>query len=437
MNSQQASHGKNPPPIKHSNTMSVWIPKAAIILCLAFIAVTIYGISVTNQKNVLDIELTDVRSHLTTVQNDLSSTRQTLASTQTELGTTKQSLASTQTELGTTKKILVATQTELGNTQQTLNAAQTDLNSIKQTLVSTQTELGTTKQTLAATQTELETTNQILASTQTLLISTNQTLNFTRNELNITKSELSTTQQQLAAANIQLQSVTAEKNLMLLQWASIRDSINSRLGYTSSDRQRSITPYHPSVNSTVISQWGAPVDDSQKRWEVYDSMLKWVIQNIYYSYDSYIPLMPNSLSGSVTWVSEYWRTPSETLSDKTGDCEDMALLLASMMKNYNQNKYAVWVIELDSSKQGNPGHVAVAFPVVGGRLSILDPAGQYYTGMYQYNQLSSDTAAIAINEWMSHWSQDIPGAYVSRIFSQNEEHSFSSNAEFLSWLDQR
>ena len=124
--------------------------------------------------------------------------------------------------------------------------------------------------------------------------------------------------------------------------------------------------------------------------------------------------------------------PEETIKDETGDCEDMAVLLASMLRSYNERRYGVWVLVLKTSIPGITGHVAVAFPVQGGKLSILDPAGNYYTG-YQYGSLGSESIAVAVSEWLSLWKTKIPGAEVVIAFSDDFSHSFSSTAEFVTW----
>ena len=119
--------------------------------------------------------------------------------------------------------------------------------------------------------------------------------------------------------------------------------------------------------------------------------------------------------------------------DETGDCEDMALLLASMLRSYNEPNYDVWVLLIRSSVPEVPGHAAVAFPVAGGRLTILDPAGNYYTG-YPYGTLQSESASVAVSKWLSHWAREMPGAEIVEAFSETDYQQFSSTDEFLTWV---
>ncbi|HEX9975789.1 MAG TPA: transglutaminase-like domain-containing protein, partial [Dehalococcoidales bacterium] len=248
---------------------------------------------------------------------------------------------------------------------------------------------------------------------------------------------LTHTQMALDNINNQLQIANETNGQMLNQYTSLCNKINARCGDTQQDRQSFITPTDTTISNKVQEIVGGYSDNVNERWGDYERLYRWVVNNMDYSYDTYTPYLPSSLSGAFEWRKDFWRMPAETLADETGDCEDMALLLASMMKNYNQGKFAVWVIEIASGVPGNPSHLAVAIPVQDGRLTILDPAGKYYTGMYQYSSLYSESAATATNAWISYWSKEIPAAFVERIFSESEEHQFSSTSEFLAWLNQR
>jgi hypothetical protein len=78
--------------------------------------------------------------------------------------------------------------------------------------------------------------------------------------------------------------------------------------------------------------------------------------------------------------------------------------------------------------------VAVAFPVQGGKLAILDPAGNYYTG--QYGSLQSESISVAVNKWLSHWQSKMPSAEIVEAFSENVHEEFSSTAEFITWAQE-
>ena len=78
--------------------------------------------------------------------------------------------------------------------------------------------------------------------------------------------------------------------------------------------------------------------------------------------------------------------------------------------------------------------MAVAFPVQGGKLTILDPAGNYYTG--QYGSLGSSSISTAVNNWLSHWQSEMPDAEIVGVFSEDIFEEFSSTAEFITWAQE-
>ena len=80
--------------------------------------------------------------------------------------------------------------------------------------------------------------------------------------------------------------------------------------------------------------------------------------------------------------------------------------------------------------------MAVAFPVADGRIAILDPAGNYYTG-FPYGRLGSEPVSTGIYVWLLRWNEKIPDAQVKAVFSDNMYQEFSSNDEFIEWFNNR
>ena len=107
----------------------------------------------------------------------------------------------------------------------------------------------------------------------------------------------------------------------------------------------------------------------------------------------------------------------------------MANLLVSLMFNYNNQEFAVWLVEIHND---DSGHMAVAFPVAGGKLTILDPAGYYYTGYYT-GTLQSERISTAVNNWLIHWADEMPGAEITAAFSYNFYEEFSKAQTFIQW----
>ncbi|MGD2066403.1 MAG: transglutaminase domain-containing protein [Candidatus Bathyarchaeota archaeon] len=71
-----------------------------------------------------------------------------------------------------------------------------------------------------------------------------------------------------------------------------------------------ITPYNPSVQTQLLT-----IGDDL------NTIYSWVGENIIYEFDS-----------DINGVADYWQFPHETLDLKTGDCEDQAFLLASLVR---------------------------------------------------------------------------------------------------------
>ena len=314
-----------------------------------------------------------------------------------------------------------------------LNVTKEQLANTEVQLANTVTELYTTMAQLADTTTLLDTTKTQLVNTEAQLSTTKTQLGVTKNQLAMTTAQLETTKKELTATKSQLETVKNENSQMVSQYAGLKRQINVRMAPASQDRQSFVTPSNSSVSVKVQEITGGYSENINEVWRDYERLYRWVVNNISYSYDSYMPVLPENISGELIWLAGCWRMPEETLGDETGDCEDMALLLASMLLSYNKGNYAVWLLEIRTSIPEEKGHLAVAFPVEGGKLAILDPAGNYYTG-YQYGSLRSESASVAVSKWLSHWTREMPGAEIVEAFSEDFNEEFSTTAEFLKWL---
>ncbi len=152
-----------------------------------------------------------------------------------------------------------------------------------------------------------------------------------------------------------------------------------------------------------------------------------------YSLDSRTPILPESASGTLAWRGDFWRLPVETIRDETGDCEDTALLLASMLLNYNERRYPAWIIGLKTPGPEPKAHVAVAIPSTNIQLTIFDISGHYYTPFFNLGGFGSQYVPLALNRWLAHLGDDMPDAQVYMVFSENFYKEFSGNEEFIEW----
>jgi len=322
---------------------------------------------------------------------------------------------------------LNVTRNQLTDTEVQLTNTMLEFDTTKVKLTDTETLLG-------ITQAQLVDTEAQLGTAQARLVDTEAQLGTIQAQLVDTEAQLGATQAQLAMTTAQLETVKNENSQMLNQYASLKEQVNVRSGDTPEAKQSFINPKNPSVSAKVLEVTGGYSEDVNELWRDYKQLYSWVVSNISYSYDSYMPILPESISGGLVWQQDYWRMPEETLEDETGDCEDMAVLLASMLRSYNEGEYSIWVLVIRSSVPEVKGHVAVAFPVQGGKLTILDPAGNYYTG--QYGSLQSKSVASAVNDWLSHWQGEMPNAEIIGVFSEDIFEEFSSTAEFITWAQE-
>jgi transglutaminase-like putative cysteine protease len=195
-----------------------------------------------------------------------------------------------------------------------------------------------------------------------------------------------------------------------------------------------VTANDPSVQQiTVLITGGwSNTSDWNEYWTDVKAMYDWVVANVEYRSDGLFPVLPPSLSGNVSYSTEMWQFPNETLSLRKGDCEDMAVLLCSMIRYYSNEAYLAEVVLIKSSSSG---HSAVQLPVSGGYLAILDPAGQYYTHDGLGDITSKDVSA-EVDNWLSYWkSQGIGNdVYVNRVFSSYLDNTFATTGDYTSWM---
>lgn len=213
----------------------------------------------------------------------------------------------------------------------------------------------------------------------------------------------------------------------------IRDQLNHRsqhydigLFITSND-----TSVQQAINQ-ITGGWSDP-SDWDEYWTDIKALYDWVVNNIAYNYDGLFPVLPSMMSGDVEYTTEMWQFPNETLNLERGDCEDMAILLCSLVRGYSQEYWTECILIASSSA----GHAAVQIPVSEGKLAILDPAGNYYTSNFLGNLVSKDIST-EINSWLNHWKPQMGSdVQVYRVFSDYMDQSFSSTSEYTSWMYDR
>lgn len=214
-------------------------------------------------------------------------------------------------------------------------------------------------------------------------------------------------------------------------YSSLRDSVNNR--WSGANASVFVTPDDPLVRGLVLNITGGWTDKSSTEELLSDlkKLYDWVVDNIDYRYDGLYPVLPDKPMGNLSFVDEMWQMPSETLKLRMGDCEDMAILLASMIRAYGASAELI-VIENETI-----GHMAVQVPLGKGGIIILDPAGRYYTRS-ETGALGPRDIRVEINSWLSYWANaGFKNTNVTRIFSDKIDKRFNSTEEYIEWMYSR
>ncbi|MDD4923971.1 MAG: zinc-ribbon domain-containing protein [Dehalococcoidales bacterium] len=339
------------------------------------------------------------------------------------------SLSGTISDLRAENEQLVADKNQLTGQ---LNAANNTITGLNNDLNAANSEISELTGDLNAATGTIDDLNSDLAEANSSLNAANATiadLSDENEELAADKSELAA---DLAEANSSILALNSIIDIMNYNYSEIIAFIEMRFGMVEEDATQFVTPYDEDVEALV--DWlVTPFDSSNwaKAWDDFRWMYNWINNNIEYSYDSPLPVLPLDLleGGDIWWFREFWQYPVETIYYGTGDCEDQSLLLASMIKNYGHGGTYAYCIAISN---GETGHMAVALPVTDNRMVIFDPAGQYYSSDWTGDVAFWDVTT-ALQDWLDWWSVDMPGAEVIMFFDDEDYWEFEGNADFLDW----
>ena len=277
-----------------------------------------------------------------------------------------------------------------------------------------------------------------LDGNKTLLSQTQAWLqgNVTYYESQITylQNEITALQNEVDSLNAQLTALEEEYEAYVSAYQSLREKVNQR--WYQINVEPFITPNDQAVRNIVYSVTGgwSNSSDWNEYWQDIKAMYDWVVDNVEYRSDGLYPMLPYTPSGDLDFRMDMWQFPNETLSLRKGDCEDMAILLCSMIRCYCDMKYQVECILIVSSTSA---HVGVQLPVSGYKLVILDPAGGYYSHDISENIVFNDITT-EINNWLDHWRSTMGSdVYVGRVFADYLDEKFTSTSEYISWMYNR
>ncbi|MDD5126786.1 MAG: hypothetical protein PHR43_01615 [Dehalococcoidales bacterium] len=223
---------------------------------------------------------------------------------------------------------------------------------------------------------------------------------------------------------------------MLANYAEIKAQLDVRLG-TGQNARAFITPDEPAVAALVDNITGGFNPD--RFWRDYTEMYRWVLINVEYTQDSPTPILPEDLTAGVAalhWENDFWRLPVETIFHRQGDCEDLSALLVSMLLNYNQRQYPIWIIGAKTENPVPKAHVAVGIPLEGGHLSIFDVSGRYYTPFATLGGFGSQPFPQALAHWFTNMERSgMFNAEIYVAFSEDFYREFTGTEEFLAWVN--
>ena len=221
--------------------------------------------------------------------------------------------------------------------------------------------------------------------------------------------------------------IQEEFEVYVAEFKQLRNAVNSRLALDG-DLSPFVTPGDPAVVEKMLEvsgglqTWGS----MSEFWGDAKLLHDWIAINIAYAADSPYPFLYSDPSESVRWLCQSVKYPNETLSERSGDCEDQAILLESMLEAHNE-RFSHWCVSIQWE---GDGHVGVGIPVEGGRLAILDPSGGYHTGVGE--SLSSLPVVGALDDWISVVSDR--ETRVNSVFGHGLYVEFDGTDEFLAWF---
>jgi len=193
-----------------------------------------------------------------------------------------------------------------------------------------------------------------------------------------------------------------------------------------SEKCKFITPDDNSIKTKTASILGSKFDGDLSLHEVRD-LNDWVFEHIDYNYDIYV-----GKKGHIG--EECWQYPNETLKLGHGDCEDKALLLASMCLSQQKVGW-LYCAEVELTKNGEKmGHVCIFINVEGDKLYIVDPTWRNTDFPYDggWHSTEARIESSALDEYRKE--NDFDSIRVKSVFNMNIYKSFSNNEDFYNWF---
>ncbi len=197
---------------------------------------------------------------------------------------------------------------------------------------------------------------------------------------------------------------------------------------------RFITPEDPAVTNITLQVAGELNRSSTAGldWPKIKAIYDWVNNNIEYRDDGLYPQLPSSLEdvklNGLSQTDQMAQYPNETLRLRTGDCEDTAVLMVSMIRAFiSVQAECIWITG------ANAGHVAVVVPIGEDQIVIMDPVRDYYSHNV-LGEMAVANISTEIYDWLNIWRPTLGNdVHVYRVFSDYMDKYFESTQEYIDW----
>jgi len=140
-----------------------------------------------------------------------------------------------------------------------------------------------------------------------------------------------------------------------------------------------VTPNNPTIKELASNITGYP------KWL---ALCNWVSYNIQYKYDT-----------DVHGVRNFWQLPIETLQLKTGDCEDYAILLCSLLRASGYDENSAFVVLGYTNKTGHAWvRIYAQIEGTGTWINIEPQIGGVFTIIYGFLNIAEYDEAYQFND---------------------------------------
>lgn len=236
--------------------------------------------------------------------------------------------------------------------------------------------------------------------------------------------------QEYSSLEAQYNQTKQEYQSFLAAYEKLVKKVNLHVFHPNQDEKLLIDP-EATAEYVLSITGGWETGTMSEFWEDIKDLYYWVINNIRYRYDSPYPILPSNPDGKLSFFAEVWQFPNQTLDLELGDCEDMAILLTSMILKYIEGAQTTFYIEVIVITQ----HAAM-YISNGTGICILDASGRYYTndlGTPCFKDVEEE-----VNNWLDYWERHgLLNPRVYWIFSSYIWQSFDSTSEFINWMYHR